>query len=110
MDLTLVPQEPDDKTIRLQQAFDEFLNMRKAKKKSPTPYALSLLKKKLYKLSDNNIEAAIAILDQSTVNNWTDLYEVKRSKPTNFNDKRTSLERLRDELSTDLGSNPSIEF
>lgn len=60
----------------LEIAFDDFLEMRKKAKKAPTARAIELLKRKLNELADDeNIK--IQILNQSTLNNWQDLYPLK---------------------------------
>lgn len=60
----------------LEIAFDDFLEMRKKAKKAPTARAIQLLKRKLNELADDeNIK--ILILNQSTLNNWQDLYPLK---------------------------------
>lgn len=60
-----------------EEAFEQFLFMRKTIKKPATPYAIELLEKKLKKLAGDNTELAIDILNQSTINNYQDLYPLK---------------------------------
>jgi hypothetical protein len=53
-----------------------FLDMRKSIKKAPTEFAKRLLIKKLaqFKQAGEDLEK---VLEQSIVNNWTDLYSAK---------------------------------
>lgn len=82
---------PDDE--KLNQAFADFVEMRKKIKKPMTERALTLAMNKLKKLSevpfadsmDNDL--AIQILEQSTMNCWQDLYPIKDS---NSNNKKSS--------------------
>ena len=82
---------PDD--AKLNQAFADFVEMRKKIKKPMTERALTLAMNKLKKLSevpfadsmDNDL--AIQILEQSTMNCWQDLYPIKDS---NSNNKKSS--------------------
>ncbi len=70
----------------LNQAFLDFIDMRKKIKKPLTDHAIDLQKKKLKELSclpfadtmDN--ELAIKILNQSTMNCWQSLYELKENQ------------------------------
>ena len=72
---------PDDE--KLNQAFADFVDMRKKIKKPMTERAVTLAMNKLKKLSevpfadsmDNDL--AIQILEQSTMNCWQDLYPLK---------------------------------
>ena len=74
---------PDDE--KLNQAFADFVEMRKKIKKPMTERAVTLAMNKLKKLSevpfadsmDNDL--AIQILEQSTMNCWQDLYPLKDS-------------------------------
>jgi hypothetical protein len=59
--------------------WDAYLEMRKAKKAKPTGRAIELLIIKLGKMRDKGIDLA-AVLDQSTVNNWTDVWEPKSDR------------------------------
>lgn len=54
----------------------EFIKMRKLIKKPMTDRALQLLIGKLHKLA-NTPDKAIQVLEQSIVNNWQDIYELK---------------------------------
>ncbi|MES2048883.1 MAG: hypothetical protein V4447_10810 [Pseudomonadota bacterium] len=63
-------------------AWAGYLEMRKSIKKTPTERATLLVQKKLLGMlhAGQNIEA---VLDQSTVNNWTDVYPVKNYEKLN---------------------------
>lgn len=61
---------------KLNSAFNDFLEMRKKIKKPATKRAIELLIKKLNSFStDENIQ--LKIIEQSTVNSWQDIYELK---------------------------------
>ncbi len=70
-------QNPIFQDNEFNEAFMDFLNMRKKIKKPATERAVKLLLKKVLQLSNNNKERAIEIIDQSTVNCWQDLYQLK---------------------------------
>lgn len=67
-------------------AFEKYLEMRKQIKKVPTAHAIDLIKKEVWKLAGKNEDLAIAILNQSTKNNWTDVYQLKENN-NNLNKK-----------------------
>jgi len=67
-----------DKREEFQITWDKFLEMRKKIKKPPTEYAITLLKSRLKKLSNGGVDAAIEILNQSIINNWQNVYAVKK--------------------------------
>ena len=58
------------------ESYKGFLEMRKKKRKQPTARAENMLLKKLHKYT---LEEAVKMLDQSTLNGWTDVYELKRN-------------------------------
>jgi hypothetical protein len=58
--------------------WNAFIEMRKSKKASPTPYATKLLIKRLDSLRKEGQNAA-KVLDQSTANCWKDLFPVRNS-------------------------------
>ena len=72
--MSLIPELPDFIPAEHWQAF---LDMRKSIKKAPTEFAKRLLIKKLaqFKQSGEDLEK---VLEQSIVNNWTDLYPEKK--------------------------------
>lgn len=65
-------------------AWEGFLEMRKENGKSPTPRAIELLITKLEKLRSNGHDPG-AVLDQSTLNNWTGIFELKDQANGNRN-------------------------
>lgn len=62
----------------------EFIKMRKLIKKPMTDFALKKMLNKLFRLS-NNTETQVAILEQSILNNWQDIYELKHLKGVSAN-------------------------
>ncbi len=60
------------------EAWTGFLEMRVTIKRPATEYAQKLLLKKLAKLSDSKIPAAIEILEESITKNWQDVYAIKK--------------------------------
>jgi len=70
-------QNPIFHDTEFNEAFNDFLSMRKKIKKPATERAIKLLLKKVLLLSNNNKDKAIEIIDQSTVNCWQDLYQLK---------------------------------
>ena len=61
----------------LDEAFKNYVAMRVKIKKPMTDRAIELAIKKLDKLSGGDTDTAIAILEQSVLNSWQDLYELK---------------------------------
>ena len=67
----------------LNQAFVDFVEMRKKVKKPMTPRAIKMAQNKLVKFATNQIigeldeELAIKILEQSIFKSWTDIYPLK---------------------------------
>lgn len=68
-------------SLPLQEAFKAYRDMRKAIKKPLTAPALSLAFKKLDSLAATDAEK-VAVLEQSTLNSWQSLYELKQDKIT----------------------------
>ncbi len=62
------------------EAFSEFLNMRKRIRKPATERAIKLLLVTLIDLSEGNTETAVKIIDRSTVNCWLDFYRLKQEE------------------------------
>lgn len=60
-------------------AWNGYLEMRKGNGKAPTDYAVKLMIKKLERWRADG-HAPAAILDKSTMNNWTDVYEPKEDR------------------------------
>ena len=65
---------------KLLDALSAYLEMRRQKKKPPTPYAYSLILRKLDRECAGTREK-IAVLEQSIVNGWTDIYPLKEPLP-----------------------------
>lgn len=85
----------------LNNAFTEYVEMRKKIKAPMTDRAVSLAKSKLTELSGGDTNKAIAILNQSTMNSWKGLFPLKEpakksNKFVNFNQRSydpTDLEK-----------------
>ena len=69
---------PND--CELDQAFKDFLEMRKAKNKPLTEKAISIAINKLNKLSKGDNNKAIQILNESILNSWTDLFPLREEQ------------------------------
>lgn len=63
-----------------EEAWAEFIKMRKQIKRPMTPYAESLMKKRLRAMVDAGQDAQ-AVLDQSILNCWQNIYELKIEAP-----------------------------
>lgn len=61
----------------LRTALDDYLTMRIKKKAAPTNRALELVLQKLDRLSGGDDAVKISILEKSTMNNWTGIFELK---------------------------------
>lgn len=89
--LTIPKPKDKDKTIgkespvihsdneNLNTVIIEFISFRKQIKKPMTDKAISLMKKKLDALASND-EEKIAVLEQSILNGWQNIYELKDSR------------------------------
>lgn len=84
------------------EAWQGFLEMRKGKGAKPTPRATGLLIAKLERLRASGHDPG-AVLDQSTENNWTGIFEVKANGNQNIRngggngpDKRSGLAKALD--------------
>lgn len=65
-----------------QETWDAFVEMRrKTLRKPPTDFALNLILRELFKLRDAGNDP-LACLEQSIVNAWADVYELKAKKAT----------------------------
>lgn len=71
-------------------ALDSFYHMRIKIKKPATERAKELILKKLERLAPNNETMQIEILEQSIVNSWQDIYELKNQNTQNGNTKTQS--------------------
>lgn len=63
------------------EAWAEFKKMRKAKKAPMTEYAEKLMLKRLLEMVTQQGQSAQAVLDQSIIHNWTNIYCVKIEEP-----------------------------
>lgn len=88
----------------------QFLDMRKAKKKPCTENGLELIFKKVIKFANDDPETIIAAFQQSTMNSWTGVFELKddikpKSKPRSGNQftQLIAEEGLEDADITSLG-------
>ena len=61
----------------LEKTFDDYLEMRKKIKKPATAKAIDLVKAKIRKLSQGDEQLAIQLIEQSILNGWQDIYELK---------------------------------
>ncbi len=68
---------PNDEKLDI--AFKDYLNMRKEIKKPMTKRAVELAMSRLQQLSDGDNDIAIQILEQSVMNSWMGLFELKTS-------------------------------
>jgi hypothetical protein len=62
----------------LEKIFNEFLEMRKKIRKPATEKAIELLKNKIRKLSNSDEQLAIKIIEQSIMNSWQDVFELRQ--------------------------------
>ena len=74
---------PEDE--KLNKAFCDYVEMRKEIKAKMTDRAVQLAIKKLNNLSGGDNDKAIAILEQSVMNSWKGLFELKEPKKTSNN-------------------------
>lgn len=69
---------------KLDEAFKSYVEMREnIKKPFPSDHAIGLMMKKLEKLSNGDNDVAITILEESVMNGWQGLYELKEKKQEN---------------------------
>lgn len=78
--------------LELRNTIYEFIKMRKAIKKPMTSNALSLILKRLDKLSNNNDNAKVKILENSIINSWQGIFELKNDPPK----KKSFIENMRE--------------
>lgn len=64
----------------LEKAYKDFIQMRKKMKKPPTEKAEEMIKTKLKKMAGDDYSLAVEILNQSTYNNWIDIYPLKTDR------------------------------
>lgn len=85
---------PNDE--KLDVTFKDYINMRKEIKKPMTKKAIELAMSKLQELSDGDNDTAIQILEQSIMNSWIGLFELKVSlnkEDKTGNNPRSSKEK-----------------
>ena len=89
------------------EAWEGYLEMRKSIKKPPTEYAVRLLFRKLAAMKQAG-QNLTAVLEQSIINNWTDVYPVKRQssniadRAKDFMDKLTGKKKGDDDRTIDI--------
>jgi len=71
---------PENYSIDLVNKFEDFIENRKAIKSPMTEKAIKLLLGKVEKLSKNDPEVAIGMLNEAIINNWKSVYEQKNNK------------------------------
>jgi len=74
------PQTANSPSTPLERALEAFAEMRRKMNRPLTDYALASLNSKLEGLAGGDTALKIKILDQSTLNNWQDIYELKTPK------------------------------
>lgn len=62
----------------LESAVCDFVDMRIMIKKPMTERAIKMLINKVQKMA-NDLETQVAIIDQSIMNNWTDIYPIRNN-------------------------------
>lgn len=89
----------DDYTFdeKLKETLYDFIKMRKSIKSPMTTKALKLLMGKLEKLAFGNTDKKIAILEQSIMNSWKGVFELKEdiTKYKNNNNPSSSIDNLK---------------
>jgi hypothetical protein len=81
----------------LELKFNEFLVFRKQKRSAIVPASLQAFKDKLWKLSGQNEETAIKILDESIANGWTGIFALKNNN-NGKQDNNDFLKAIQDEF------------
>lgn len=89
-------QAPYFEDEELNEAFKDFIEMRKKIRKPMTDKAISLAISKLNKLSNNETNKAIAILNQSIESSWTGLYPLHDDKKPAQNHTNQAAQELDD--------------
>lgn len=75
------------------EAWAGYMEMRKRQKKVPTDRAIELAIAKLGRMRIEGQDVG-AVLDQSTANNWTDLYAVRNDDRRHDGERRTGIQAL----------------
>jgi hypothetical protein len=89
----------------LNQTFIDYVDMRKRIKAPMTDKAVKLAMNKLEKLSQGDDDKAIKILEQSIMNSWKGLFELKEEKKTNKFNNFEGRQYSNDQLEKMLGVN-----
>lgn len=89
----------------LNQTFIDYVDMRKRIKAPMTDRAIQLAINKLNKLSNGDNDKAIKILEQSIMNSWKGLFELKEEKKTNKFNNFEGRQYSNDQLEKMLGVN-----
>lgn len=89
----------------LNQTFVDYVDMRKRIKAPMTDRAIQLAIGKLNKLSGGNNDKAIKILEQSIMNSWKGLFELKEEKKANKFNNFEGRQYSNDQLEKMLGVN-----
>lgn len=71
------------KSDEFNDAMNDFLNMRKKIRKPATERAIKNLIRNVIEKSNENLELAIKIIDQSITNCWLDFYNLKEEQENN---------------------------
>ena len=85
----------NDLPQELHEPLDAFIEMRKNIKSPLTDRALGMMLKKLNELSGGDMQKAAKILNQSTINCWKGIYELKENKRVVAKSDNPFLEELR---------------
>ena len=85
----------NDLPQELHEPLDAFIEMRKTIKSPLTDRALGMMLKKLNDLSGGDMQKAAKILNQSTINCWKGIYELKENKRVVAKSDNPFLEELR---------------
>ena len=80
----------DKAPVELQENLNDFVEMRKKNKSAMTVKAVKLLISKLDKLSGGDIDMSNAILEQSIINGWKSVYELKGGQAGGQHRRNTS--------------------
>ena len=89
----------------LNQTFIDYVDMRKRIKAPMTDKAVKLAMNKLERLSQGDNDKAIKILEQSIINSWKGLFELKEEKKTNKFNNFEGRQYSNDQLEKMLGVN-----
>jgi hypothetical protein len=96
---SIIKEYTDDGTM--QETLGEFLKMRQRIKKPMTNRALELLLKKLDKMGGESTALKVDILNQSILNSWQDVYELKQ-ETARGGKRRAAIPQDEDEHIEDL--------